>query len=160
MNVYITYDRYERNEWLSVYHIEKNRERAIKHFKEEDLIDFLSYGPDDCHTFQLQRVVLSSEQYKRLLFLVENDGAEHPEYGKELEELLIRFYEEDEEFEPLTLYSTDGCSDNWELVEFYCEMENLDPEDDDHKEMAQEILFNDDEIYTRVLKEYIAVAYR
>ena len=36
MHVYITYDRYEHNEWLAVYTIETNRQRAIKKFKEED----------------------------------------------------------------------------------------------------------------------------
>ena len=64
MNIYITYDRYEHDEWFSVFHIETNKARAIKHFREIDLIDFICYGPDDCHSFQLQKVVLSKKEYE------------------------------------------------------------------------------------------------
>ena len=159
MNVYITYDRYEHDEWLSVYHIETNRQRAIKHFKEEDLVSFISYGPDDCHSFQLQKVVLSKEQYKRLVWLVENEGKCGAETDQELHDLLVEFYDDNSEYEPETIMSTDGCSDNTEIIRFYCQMENLDPEDDDHYEMAQEVIMNDEDIYLRVLKEYISCYY-
>ena len=41
MNVYITYDRYEHNEWFCVYHIDTDLDRAIEHCREIDLFDFI-----------------------------------------------------------------------------------------------------------------------
>ena len=76
MNVYITYDRYERDEWYSLYGVETNKKRAIKKFLEEYLPDFLDYGPDDCHSFQLQKVILTAREYKELLYLDEHGSDE------------------------------------------------------------------------------------
>ena len=120
MNVYITYDRYEHNEWLSVHRIETNRKRAIKLFKAVDLVDFLSYGPDDCHSFQLQKVVLDKEDYHRLCYLVENETSESSDDNDELKETLIAFYQELPEYQSEIICSTDGCSDNCELIHYYC----------------------------------------
>ena len=110
MHVYITYDRYEHNEWLSIYTIETNKQRAIKKFKEEDLPSFLEYGPDDCHSFQLQCVEMSKSLYNKLLKW--NESSDRCD-EKNLEELLIAIYQEEEDFEVETLYYTDGCSDNF-----------------------------------------------
>ncbi len=155
MNVYITYDRYEHNEWLSIYTIETNRQRAIKKFKEEDLPGFLGYGPDDCHSFQLQCVKMSKPLYEKLLKW--NESSEKCD-EKNLEELLIAIYNEEEEFEVETLYSTDG-SDNWDLLRFYASINGLDYDNDDVAEEIQEKLFNNDELYNEVLKKYIALNY-
>lgn len=159
MNVYLTYDRYEHDEWYYVYNIETNKRRAIKYFKETALVDFISYGPDDCHSFQLQRIVMSAKEYKRLCYLVENEGNHTCDTSDELKELLIRIFDEDDEFEVETLYSTDGCSDNWDLIKFYCEEVGFDSENDDEFNQAQEILFNDDELYEKMLKKYIKLTY-
>lgn len=159
MNVYITYDRYEHNEWLSVYHIETNKQRAIKHFRETDLIDFLSYGPDDCHSFQLQKVVLSKSQYDKLCYLVETEKDCESCYEQELKEMLIAFFEEDEEYDVETLASTDGCSDNIELAEYYCDKLGIDEEDEDKREEIKEKVWNDEELYLKVLKEWIKLNY-
>ena len=155
VKVYITYDRYEHNEWLSVYTIETNRQRAIKKFKEEDLPGFLGYGPDDCHSFQLQCVEMSKSLYNNLLKW--NESSERCD-EKNLEELLIAIYGEEEDFEVETLYSTDG-SDNWDLLRFYAEMNGLNYEDDDVAEEVQEKLWNNDELYNEVLKKYIELYY-
>ena len=156
MHVYITYDRYEHNEWLSVYTIETNRQRAIKKFKEEDLPSFLEYGPDDCHSFQLQCVEMSKSLYNKLLKW--NESSDRCD-EKNLEELLIAIYQEEKDFEVETLYYTDGCSDNFELIRFYCEMHGLDAEDDDVNEEVQNKLWNNDEVYKETLKKYIALNY-
>ena len=158
MNVYIAYDRYEHDEWYSVYNIETNKQRAIKHFKEEDLPSFISYGPDDCHSFQLQRVVMTAKQYHRLCYLVENEGSHTCDTSDELKDLLMSIFDEND-FEVDTLMSTDGCSDIWDLVRYYCERNGGDCENDDDFEKAQEELFNNDELFENVLKEYIKIAY-
>ena len=155
MRVYITYDRYEHDEWLSIYTIETNKQRAIKKFKEEDLPSFLGYGPDDCHSFQLQKVEMSKPLYDNLLKWNESSD----KYDEEnLKELLIAIFDEEEEFEVETLYSTDG-SDNWDLLRFYASINGLDYDDDDVAEEIQEKLFNNDELYNEVLKKYISLNY-
>ena len=155
MRVYITYDRYEHDEWLSIYTIETNKQRAIKKFKEEDLPSFLGYGPDDCHSFQLQKVEMSKSLYDNILKWNESSD----KYDEEnLKELLIAIFDEEEEFEVETLYSTDG-SDNWDLLRFYASINGLDYDDDDVAEEIQEKLFNNDELYNEVLKKYISLNY-
>jgi hypothetical protein len=67
MKVYICYDRYEHDEWYSVYSISTDRDETIRKCKEEDLPSFIEYGPDDCHSFQLVEVELTREQYEQLL---------------------------------------------------------------------------------------------
>lgn len=156
MKVYLTYDRYERNEWLSVHRIETNKARAVKFFKEKDLPDFLAYGPDDCHSFQLQKVEMSKEMYLTLCKWVEAEGS-HSETNYALKNLLISIYEEDGDFEVETIYSTDGCSDNFELLRFYADMYHLDY--DEMEDEIQERLCNNEELYMKVLKEYIRCNY-
>lgn len=160
MNVYITYDRYEHDEWLSVHHIETNMQRAIKHFKEEDLPDFLEYGPDDCHSFQLQKIQMTKKQYERLCELVnaEAPSANYEDESAELKELLIRIFDEDEEFCVETIFQTDGCSDYWEMLKYYCEENGLLYDDDDEQEEAQERL-QDDELFKKTIREYIKAYY-
>jgi hypothetical protein len=155
VRVYITYDRYEHDEWLSIYTIETNKQRAIKKFKEEDLPSFLGYGPDDCHSFQLQKVEMSKSLYDNLL---KWNGSSDKYDEENLKELLIAIFDEEEEFEVETLYSTDG-SDNWDLLRFYASINGLDYDDDDVAEEIQEKLFNNDELYNEVLKKYIALNY-
>ena len=160
MNVYITYDRYECNEWLSVYHIETNRQRAIKHCKEEDLIDFISYGPDDCHSFQLQKVVMSKEQYKRFCYMVEHEGDPEANPDEELKKMLISIFDEDAQWESEIIIQTDGCSDAFEVAKFYCEKNGIDIEDEEYiEDDVCEMLFDDDELFEQYLREYIKIYY-
>ena len=153
MNIYIAYDRYERDEWYSIYHIETNRLRAIKHFKEVDLVDFISYGPDDCHSFQLQKVVMANKGYRELLDVYKNGSDE------DIKDFMMPIYDEDDEFEVETIFFTDGCSDNFELIEFYCRRIGIEADDYDAIEEAEENLFNDEELYLKILKDYIKCNY-
>lgn len=167
MYVYITYDRYERNEWFSVSRIETNKARAMKSFVNEDLPDFIGYGPDDCHSFQLQRVWMSGKDHKKLCWLIENEGHLNKEQEEELKEILIAIYDEDDtddrfyDFE--TIYSTDGCSDNVELIDFYManyDYEILDGEDEyDTRDRISNLVYNNEELYNEVLKKYIKANY-
>ena len=170
MNVYVIYDRYEHDEWYSVYAIETNKRRAIKKFKEECLPDFLAYGPDDCHSFQLQKVQMENKQYKRFCSLVENETSDlqNPD-NQELKDMLIAMFDEDFDmfYEFETIFSTDGCSDNVEVVDFYiANYEITDPDEseyddeDDYRYAVMEKLYNDNELYDEIIKEYIKINYR
>lgn len=152
MNVYITYDRYEKDEWYSLYGVETNKRRAIKKFLEEYLPDFLDYGPDDCHSFQLQKVILTAKEYKKLLYLNEHGSDE------EIKEFLMPIFDEDD-FEVETLFATDGCTDNWEIFKLYCEEIGVSEDDEDTYDKAQEKFFNDDALYTEYMKKYIKIYY-
>lgn len=149
MNVYITYDRYEHDEWYSIYRIETNCRRAMKAFKTEDLMSFLDYGPDDCHSFQLQRVVMSAEQYRALLYLYE--------YGSEqdITDFMIPIFDE-EEFEVDTIYSTDGCTDNCEILQMFAEEYGLDI--DDWTGVTDYVDTHEEEFYA-VMRKYISMNY-
>lgn len=152
MNVYITYDRYEHDEWYSIYNIETNKQKAIKHFKEVDLVDFLSSGPDDCHSFQLQKVIMSKRQYLKLLHLFE-EGTEH-----NITKFMIPIFDETE-YEVETIFFTDGCSDNISIVEYYCDCLGVDKDDEDEKDAVCERIQEDDNLYNKYLKEYIKFNY-
>ena len=162
MNAYITYDRYERDEWYSIYNIETNRQRAIKHFREVDLPDFLAYGPDDCHSFQLQRVEMTKKQYDTFMKWIE-EGQSLENYGtksSELFEFMVDLFDgTGVAGDTSVLFSTDGCSDNFELIEFYCQSIGIEADDDDAIADAERELLNDDELYNKILKEYIAMYY-
>jgi hypothetical protein len=165
MKVYITYDRYERNEWFNVFHISLDREESIKHCKEVDLVDFISYGPDDCHSFQLQEVEMTQEQYDQLMKWYTDDSSTLEDMGDESSDyykFMCKVFDkvglvghEDE-----ILISTDGCTDNVEIVYFYGKEQGLDiDEDDDEYYELEEELFDNEDLYTEVLKRYINETY-
>lgn len=153
MNVYITYDRYEHDEWHSVYHLDTNKARAIKHCREVDLFDFISYGPDDCHSFQLQKVIMTRKEYERLRCLVES-----PKDEPELEEILTNIFQEID-YDVETIISTDGCTDLIEVLQYYCEKNGLDYDDYEVQAEAYEKLSSEDGLFEKTLKEYIKIAY-
>lgn len=162
MKVYITYDRYERDEWYNIYHVSTDRDESIKHCKEEDLVNFISYGPDDCHSFQLQEVEMTKKQYDTLMKWIEEDqslenyGADSSDFFKFMVDL---FDETGVVGNTSTIISTDGCSDNNDIVHFYGSQKGLDTEDDDVYYDLEEELFNDEDLYEKVLKDYINKTY-
>lgn len=147
-DVYITYDRYEHDEWYSVYHLGVNYDKAIQDFREVSLPSFINYGPDDCHSFQLQRVVMSDYKYRKLRALVNAADKED-----ELREFLMEIYDGDE-YEVETIFFTDGCSDAWEIVRLYCDENGLDYENPDEQEEAREAL-EDEETWDEYIALYI-----
>lgn len=162
MNVYITYDRYEHDEWYWVYHIETNKKRAIKHFKEDDLIDFLSYGPDDCHSFQLVKVSMPKKDYIRFCEMVENEKIQNTNSDKELKSMLMSIYGETN-YEVETIFFTDGCSDCVDLIDFYIDNYDIETEEyeseDDIRDRIMKNLFDDNELMKKVLSDYIEATY-
>ena len=68
MKVYITYDRYGYDEWYQIYNVAKSL-NLVKTTYKKDLAKFISYGPDDIHSFQVQVVDMSQADYDTLLKL-------------------------------------------------------------------------------------------
>ena len=162
MKVYITYDRYERDEWYNIYHITTDRDEAIKHCKEKDLFDFISYGPDDCHSFQLQEVEMTKEQYDTLTTWI-NEKQNLEDCDKDSSDLfkfmVDLFDRTGVAGDKSRIISTDGCSDNDDIVHFYGGLKGLDTKDDDIYYDLSEELFNDEALYEKILKEYINKTY-
>lgn len=160
LNVYITYDRYEHDEWYSVYSIETNKRRAIKQCK-KDLFDFISYGPDDCHSFQLQRVQMTKEEHKRLCELV--NKKDYVEFDKgeegELKKILMDIFDKCNWGDEDVIIFTDGCSDNVDLIEFYCARHGISPDDEDAIDEVENLLNNDTDLYEETLRKYISATY-
>ena len=162
MKVYITYDRYERDEWYNIFFVTTDRNEAIKHCKEVDLPDFISYGPDDCHSFQLQEVEMAPEEYEQFKSWVEDDSQSLENLGNGSSELfkkMYNYYDKIDEPGYETLISTDGCTDNVDLIHFYGRQKGLDTKDSEVYYEVQEELFEDEELYKKVLKDYINETY-
>ena len=118
MLVYITYDRYECDEWYQIYHISKTRSGILKTLK-QDLIDFLTYGPDDCHSFQCQRIEMSEDDYKKLIELNGGTDASNDPEDSDLIEFMIPIFEESGRSPNSLILSTDGPSEWFEMVDYY-----------------------------------------
>jgi hypothetical protein len=164
MRVYITYDRYERDEWYNIYHLSTDREESIKHCKEVDLPDFISYGPDDCHSFQIQEVEMTPEEYEQFKSWVDDDSQSLENYGDKSSDLFKKMYEYfdrtgDPKFRSEIILSTDGCTDNVDIVHYYGKQKGLNTKDDDIYYDLEEELFNDEELYNKILKDYINDTY-
>lgn len=173
MKVYICFDRYERDEWYNVFFISTDRDESIRKCKEETLPDFLNYGPDDCHSFQLVEVEMFKKDYDRLLKWgndpdqkLENFGDKSSDYFKWMCELYDLIGCVDQQY--MILISTDGCSDYTEIVRYYSVFyKNKDIEDvsdyewvfsDEYDEYYEE-LTGDDELCEKVIKEYVRDTY-
>ena len=167
MKVYIIYDRYECNEWFSVDYIGTRKSDSIKEFKEKCLPEFLEYGPDDCHSYQLQVVNLTKKQYEQLLEW-DNDPNMSLESGPYYD-FMCEVYEQcDWSDTGNVLLSTDGCSDFYEIVRYYSVFyKNKDVEEvsehewlftDEYDEFYEE-LTSDDELCEKVIKEYVRDTY-
>jgi hypothetical protein len=171
MRVYVVFDRYEHNEWINVFYVGTDREESIKHCKETDLPDFICYGPDDCHSFQLVEVEMTKTRFKKLLDWVEQFGScEGTKKDRDFYDFMVDMYEERGEYSEVTdtLISTDGCSDFYEIVRYYSVFyKNKDIEEvsehewlftDEYDEFYEEL--NDDEdLWNKVTKEYVQDTY-
>ena len=163
MKVYITYDRYERDEWYSIYNISLDREESIKHCKEVDLPSFLEYGPDDCHSFQLQEVEMTREEYDQFMKWYNEDQSleNYGDRSSDLFKKMVEIYDRPMgNRDPQLIINTDGCSDFYDLLRYYGQMKGIDPEDfDDLEDDLQMELCDDEELYKKVLRQYINDTY-
>jgi hypothetical protein len=161
MNVYITYFRYDRDEQYSIYHIDFTKRSSINHFKTKDLPSFLGYGPDDVSYLVLKEVDLSKIELTRLIELYSN--------SKDNDRELIDFMTDIHDRNGEEIYFTSG-DEVWEVLEYFRTSGNYDldtllgvdtssVDDDDLSEMCQEKLFEDDDLFDKVLKDYINIYY-
>ena len=163
MKVYICYDRYEHDEWFNVEYISTDKTESLKKVKEEILPDFLCYRPDDCHSFQLQVINLTKEQYEQLLewekdnnhTTLENFGDESSDYFKFMCEVYESMSYDD------CLIFTDGCSDFSDILKFYSKMKGIDPKDfeDYEDDLHDELWCMDDDEYMEIIKKYVKEKY-
>lgn len=160
MKVYICYDRYENDEWFNVEYIGTDKDESIRKVRDEILPEFLNYGPDDCHSFQLQVLDLTKEQYEQLLewdkdndqSTLENYGDESSDYFKFMCEVYESMSYDD------CLIFTDGCSDYSEIVKYYGKMKGLDPDDIDEDmeyDLQEEIGNMDSDEFFEIVKKYV-----
>lgn len=163
MKVYVVFDRYEHNEWINVFYVGTDRDESIKHCKETDLPNFICYGPDDCHSFQLVEVEMTKTRFKKLLDWVEQFGScEGTEKDRDFYDFMVDMYEERGEYSEVTdtIIFTDGCSDFYEIVKYYGQMKGIDPEDyEDEEDELQSELCQDDDLCLKVVKEYVDSTY-
>jgi len=151
MKVYITYDRYEHNEWFNLYQVTTKMSEVRKDYK-KNLIDFITYGPDDCHSYQIQIVNLTKEEYELLKNHIDNTI----EYDDKCMELMTKIYEESDPDSNCILF-TDGCSDWIDMVDFWIEYKGLDEND---RDQIEEDIQNDETLFQKVLKKYINFTYQ
>ena len=64
--VFINFTSYDGNEWVVIHHVGTDMTESVQEFK-KNLKDYLSIGPDDCHSFNLIKVNLKNKDYDREL---------------------------------------------------------------------------------------------
>jgi hypothetical protein len=139
----------------------KNEE--IQKCKKEYLPKFISYGPDDCHSFQLQVVNMTTQEYNNFKKWVEEEQS--LEYlgddSSDLFKKMVEIYDHVgcTKYQNEILISTDGCSDVVELPHFYGQMSHIDTSDEDVYDEIMERLCDDNNFRDMVLKEYIRCNY-
>ena len=160
MKVYITYDRYENNEWFSVDTIETSLVRSLKKFREKDLPNFISYGPDDCHSYQIQKVEMTKKEYEQLLEW-DKDPNQTLDSSSDYYNFMCDIYDRVGcvEYEDDIIRCTDGCSDIFELPHFYGLMSHQDTSDEKVYNRIMDRLLDNEEFFDETLKEYIRCNY-
>lgn len=163
MKVYIIYDRYENNEWFNIDYIGTRKSESIKKFKEVYLPSFICYGPDDCHSYQLQVVDMTKKEYEQLL---EWDKSTSPDpTSGPFYEFMCDVYDDCDWSNPdSVLMCTDGCSEYQNIVRYYgivlkgLTNDVVDTDTwlftDEYDEYYEELM-NDDDLFERMCKEYI-----
>mgnify|MGYP006923203558 CR=1 FL=1 len=143
--VFINFTSYDGNEWVVIHHVGTDMTESVQEFK-KNLKDYLSIGPDDCHSFNLIKVNLKNKDYDRLMTIT---------LQNELDEDDLEFFTELEETYNFDYICYDDHSGNYEIVKLYCEDNSLDSEDDDVFEDVFELLMNDEDLYETYINKYL-----
>ena len=72
MRVYLTYFRYDRGEYYSIYNLDTSLQRSVKSWKENDLPNFLGYGPDDVSQLYLVKCDLTKDEVQLIKDFMES----------------------------------------------------------------------------------------
>ena len=142
---YIVFNSYG-SESFNIHGVCTKKSDGVKLFKEQ-IKDFLSYGPDDITYLRLVKVELEPEEVEVLK--LNNDSTEILElledeiWSRDCDELLV-----------------EGCDTIYtEIIPSYCRDHNLNPDDEDDFDEGQEILLNDDEMFSNYINRYIEENY-
>jgi hypothetical protein len=166
MRVYVTYFRYDRGESYSIYHLDTSMRNSIKHWKEEDLPNFLGYGPDDVSQLYLIRCNLTKTEVE----VLKESMTSGNENDIEFINLIDSIHKETDDND--IIYCTTG-DENFDVLQWfqerfrwfinpldYWETEDDIPTDEDElNEELQQILFDDEQVFDLVLKRYIHTHY-
>ena len=166
MRVYVTYFRYDRGETYSIYHLDTSMRNSIKHWKEEDLPNFLGYGPDDVSQLYLIRCNLTKTEVEVLKESMTSGNEDDIEFNN----LIDSIHKETDDND--LIYCTTG-DENFDVLQWfqerfrwfinpldYWETEDDIPTDEDElNEELQQILFDDKQVFDLVLKRYIHTHY-
>lgn len=156
MKVYITYFRYDRGEQYSIYNLDTSLQRSVKSWYNEDLPNFLGYGPDDVSQLYLVKCSLPKSDVE----IIKNFMNSNEDYDEDFYNLMETVDDIGEE-----IFCTSG-DEVWEVLEFFCKRFRrfIDPskysitgseDEDELREILQEILFDNDDLWDKVLKYYI-----
>ena len=162
MKVYICYDRYEHNEFFNVEYVGTRKLDSLKKVREEILPDFINYGPDDCHSFILQVVEMSKKQYEQLLEWMKDENQTLENYGDESSDFFKFMCEVYDQmtYDDYLVY-TDGCSDFYEIIQFYGQVKGIEPEDfeDYEDDLTEEFCNLDDPLRLTLIRQYVNEMY-
>ena len=173
MIVYICYDRYENDEWINVEYIGTDKDESIRKVKEEILPDFLCYGPDDCHSFQLQMVEMTKRDYNQLMKWYNDPTISLEKHGDSVNNsdyfnFMCELYDLTGQCN-CCLISTDGCSDYSEIIRYYSVFyKDRDIEEvgeyewvfsDEFNDLYEEFINMDDDKCLEIIKEYVRDTY-
>jgi hypothetical protein len=98
---------------------------------------------------------MTKQEYEQFMSWINEDQSleDHGDESSDLFKKMVEIFENSSWDD--YLISTDGCSDNVELIHYYGSKKGLDTEDDDIYYEVQEELFSDENLYEQELKDYI-----
>lgn len=164
MRVYVTYFRYDRGESYSIYHIDTSMRSSVQHWREKDLPDFLGYGPDDVSQLYLQRCDLTKTEIE---VLKESMTSGSDSYDIEFDNLIDSIYKEMDENDLILSTSGDECFEILEWFQSHFRMfinpddywEEIPEDEDELHDKLQEILFDNDPVWDKVLEYWVRTHY-
>lgn len=161
MKVYITYDRYEDDEWFYVYQFTNDLNEVKRDYK-DNLKHFIEYGPDDCHSYQIQVLNMTKSEYLHTKKVLEdsNFGENEVEVSDEFIDFMTQTFDDCRwchYSDTNCLLCTDGCSDLIDMTDFWIEKNGLDPNDEDD---IRDKLIDDEVFYNKVFDEYFDEVYK
>ena len=156
MKIYLTYFRYDRGETYSIYNLETSLKRSLNHWYDKDVPNFLGYGPDDVSQLYLVKCNLSVSEVD----IIKNFMNSNEDYDKDFYELMktidnnsdeIRFTTGDEVWEVLEYFYSRYTG----FIDPYKYMTTIPTDEDELRDILQEILFTNEDVWDNVLKIYL-----
>ena len=159
MEVYITYYWNKRTRELHIFRIEKDLELAKRKFRRIDLPKFIKKITDSQYKMQLQKVIMSDEQYTEIMSY-SNSKTDFKNQNTDLIKICEKIFYKNG-FEVTDIYTTCGGYDEYETVYYYCEScLGKDAEICDAYDDAEYQLKENMRIYYEEIRKHIAVTYR